>query len=80
MKKRIIKEVKLYDNPGEFIEKGRKNNPNNKKCSCGHTVEFWTSQNRIICRWCGNYVFRNKKDEFEYRMKERLKNENKDKK
>lgn len=72
MKRRIIKEVKLYDNPGDYI-KDRAKNPNYKKCSCGHTVEFWTSQNRIICRWCGNYVFRTKKDEFLYRIKGRMK-------
>lgn len=71
--KRIEKEKRLYDNPSEFIEKGRLNNPNVKKCTCGHTVEFWYGENRIICRWCGNYVFRNKKEEFLYRLKSKLK-------
>ena len=42
-------------------------------CECGHRVVIpkWVDKN--LCRWCGRYVFKNKKDEFEYRMKEKLK-------
>lgn len=42
-----------------------------KKCKCGHSVLFVTDKK--ICSHCGNYVFKNKKVEFEYRMKEKLK-------
>ena len=41
-------------------------------CKCGHRIVIpkWVDKN--ICNWCGNYVFKNKKDEFEYRMKQKL--------
>ena len=43
------------------------------RCKCGHRVVIpnWVDKN--ICDWCGNYVFKDKKKEFEYRMKEKLK-------
>lgn len=42
------------------------------KCSCGHSVLIPQKQNKFICSWCGNYVFRTKEEEFKYRMKEKL--------
>lgn len=39
------------------------------KCKCGHTLNMGF-QDKVICHWCGKYVFKNKKIEFEYRMKE----------
>lgn len=45
------------------------------KCSkCGHKVVIpvWCDKN--ICDWCGKYVFKDKKEEFKYRMKERMVN------
>ncbi len=42
------------------------------KCSCGHSVLIPTRKDKTICSWCGNYVFRNKQDEFKYRFKENL--------
>lgn len=43
------------------------------KCKCGHRVIIpkWIDKN--LCRWCGNYVFKDKKSEFEYRLKEKMK-------
>ena len=43
------------------------------KCKCGHSViiPVWVDKN--VCDWCGNYVFRDKKKEFEYRVKEKMK-------
>lgn len=60
---------KPYDNPTKYTMIDKKNT---KYCSCGHTVEFWHSENKVLCNWCGNYVFRTEKDEFNYRMKEQL--------
>ena len=42
------------------------------KCKCGHNVIIpkWVDKN--ICSWCGNYVFKDKKTEFEYRMQEKI--------
>lgn len=43
------------------------------QCSCGHKVvmPYWVDKQ--ICTWCKKYVFRNKQDEFNYRMKEKMK-------
>lgn len=45
---------------------------NNIKCKCGHTNTMNIKENKMICKWCGNYVFRNKRAEFEYRLRERI--------
>lgn len=42
------------------------------RCRCGHRVIIPNKIDKNICSWCGNYVFKNKKDEFEYRIKEKL--------
>ena len=52
---------------------------NSTKCKCGHT-NFLGSRDKIICSWCGEYVFKNKKIEFKHRIGELLKNEMLDKK
>lgn len=48
------------------------------KCPyCGHSLHFAKVEKKI-CTWCGNYVFKDKKAEFEYRIKTRrlaMKNE-----
>lgn len=39
------------------------------KCPiCGHSTHFLRT-NKVICNWCGNYVFKNKKVEFEHKLK-----------
>lgn len=43
------------------------------RCKCGHKVIIPEKVNKQICSWCGRYVFKNKKDEFEFRLKERMK-------
>ena len=43
------------------------------KCeNCGYTLPM-TDKEKGLCKFCGRYIFKNKKDEFEYRLKERLK-------
>lgn len=41
-------------------------------CKCGHRVIITNQQSKVLCDWCGNYVFKNKKEEFKYRMKEKM--------
>lgn len=63
---------KKFENPTKFLMQ----DVNNKvKCKCGKTVEFWSEERKVICTWCNNYVFRTPKDEFNYRVRERLKDE-----
>lgn len=71
-KKNIQKrEKRLYDNPNDFVMTERDNYVYCPKCN--HTVEWWTNDKKVLCQWCGNYVFKTKKDEFNYRMKGLLK-------
>ena len=41
-------------------------------CSCGHRVVVPQRTDKEICSWCGHYVFREKRDEFKYRVKEKM--------
>lgn len=41
-------------------------------CECGHRVVIPPHVDKIVCSWCGNYVFKDKKAEFEYRMNEEM--------
>lgn len=43
------------------------------KCTCGKTVMMTNKVDKVVCTNCGKYVFKNKKDEFNFRMQERLK-------
>ena len=49
-------------------------NENSTKCNCGHT-NFLGSRDKIICSWCGKYVFKNEKIKFLHRIGELLKND-----
>ena len=42
------------------------------KCECGHSVLFPQKADRVICSWCGKYVYKNEQVEFKYKMKEKL--------
>jgi uncharacterized protein (DUF983 family) len=41
---------------------------------CGRKMHFYAfeKKDKILCDWCGRYVFKNKKAEYDYRMKELL--------
>lgn len=43
------------------------------ECKCGHRVVIPKWVDKQLCKWCGNYVFKSKKDEDLYRIKEKLK-------
>ena len=47
-----------------------------KHCkNCGHSV-FVVNVDRIICSWCGKYVYKDDKTEFSYKIKENLNKRN----
>ena len=46
---------------------------NTKKCKCGHSVLINAGVDKVLCTWCNNYVFKDKKTEDLYRVKEKLK-------
>lgn len=45
---------------------------NRMYCKCGHSIMMRKDKDKIICSWCGHWIFKNKKDEFIYRMREKL--------
>ena len=47
------------------------------KCSCGHSI--LTDKKKVLCNWCGKYVYKDKKLEFEDKLKASLKGGNNEK-
>lgn len=46
------------------------------KCKyCGRRVVIGSTRTKSLCDWCGHWVFKDEKEEFKYRMKERIINE-----
>ena len=43
-------------------------------CKCGHKVVIPYNVDKQVCSWCKRYVFKSKKDEALYRIKEKIKN------
>ena len=44
------------------------------KCKCGHTVLISPVKSKILCSFCGNYVYRDKKIEFMEKLEYARKN------
>ena len=59
--------VKEYERMTDELDKVK------YRCKCGRRVVIPKRENKKLCTWCGNYVFRDKRDEFEYRLKEKIK-------
>lgn len=43
-----------------------------RKCKCGHTMNFYTKVPYLECSHCHNLIFRDKKSEFDYKIKRRF--------
>lgn len=41
-------------------------------CKCGHKVIIPKWVDKQICSWCGQYVFKDEKEEFKYRIQEKM--------
>lgn len=41
-------------------------------CQCGHRVIIPKQVDKVLCDWCNTYVFRDKSEEFKYRMQEQM--------
>jgi len=62
-----------YQTNDEIAKRHNVASNNSVKCKCGHSIFITNRYNKVICRWCGELVFRTPKDEFEYRLKEKMK-------
>ena len=50
----------------KFLEESR------RTCKCGHVVNFVTNIPWIECTYCHDLIFRNKKAEFDYKVKRKV--------
>ena len=41
--------------------------------NCGHKVIIRKKEDKVLCSWCKNYVFKDKKSEFKYKIKQQMK-------
>lgn len=41
-------------------------------CKCGHVVNFLSKREYIECTHCHNLIFKNKKAEYNYRLKRKM--------
>lgn len=44
--------------------------PYRVKCKCGHTLTISPQSKRLICRYCGKWVYLNEEDEKEFKKEE----------
>lgn len=63
---------KTVMNYKEIIKYSEEINKGKIKCKCGHSVIIPPNVDKVICHWCHNYVFKDKKTEFEFRLKEKM--------
>lgn len=63
---------KMFRNDDKLMEEASKYK---YQCKCGHVVVIYPfeGKNKKLCRWCNRYVFTSSKDEFLYRISERVK-------
>ena len=47
------------------------------KCKCGHSIVVPPKINRVICSWCGNYVYKDPKEQFKHDLIKMMRKENK---
>ena len=42
-------------------------------CKCGHSVQIYSKTDRLLCTWCGKWVYKNPQIEFKYKLQEKMK-------
>lgn len=55
----------------ERLDSFIKNNLN-VKCSCGHSIDLF-NKTKAICSHCGKWVFKDKNEEFKYKLNQKIK-------
>lgn len=59
----------------EIQELYEKMNDHKLKCSCSHTMFMPNKRDRMCCNHCGRWVYKDKKTEYKYKMREMLLND-----
>lgn len=62
--------TRLYGNYQEIQKYTSSIVANSVKCSCSHRVAIPPQMDRVICSWCGHWVYRTKELEEEYKKKD----------
>lgn len=48
-----------------------------RTCKCGHTVYIENNRRRVLCGWCGNWIYKNDRDEFKDKLMMKIKGDKK---
>lgn len=48
------------------------------RCKCSHTMYMPYNVNKVVCNYCGNFVYKNKREEFKDTLKKVLKRKEKE--
>lgn len=62
--------IKQWEEDSKVLSAQQKRRVKCKRCGCTRSVR--AADNKNVCRNCGYYIFRSDKDEFIYRVKERI--------
>lgn len=62
----------LDRDPKSFDKRAKNQSDSKITCKCGHRILMGLEE-RKVCSWCGNYIFKTKEDEFKYRLEEKMK-------
>ena len=62
MKKNYLK----YKEMGKFFSELTETSVKCKKCK--HSVNFLGKRDRMICNWCGTYIYKDEKTECKYKL------------
>lgn len=66
-----MKEIKKGLNNKEMIKFQDEMTHLTIKCKkCNHSVQFLGKRDRIICSWCRNYIYKDDKTEYKYKVQE----------
>lgn len=58
------------ENPDLLIKKMTSLRTKCKRCGCTRSIDSKTT--KLVCKNCGYYIFIDEKEEFKYRLKEKL--------
>lgn len=63
--KKLLSDIRKLDNEMAQLK---------VKCECSHTMVM-INVDRMICSWCGYWVYKDDKAKFKYKMRKELKND-----
>ena len=64
---------KNYLTNAEIIKRGEIFADYRIKCpNCGHSITLTNRFGRVLCNWCGKWVYKDSKTEFKYKLKEKI--------